>query len=71
MDFKWDVSIGNVISFLALSVTVIGIYGHMALKLGRMEAKFNIMFTWFQREIIGRRESEVKRFFGEKPDQDG
>ena len=65
MHFNPEISLG---ALLELGVLVFACAGAL-IKLGKLEAKLNIMFDWFQRSVIGtgsaiRDAEDTKRFHG-------
>lgn len=70
MEFKWDVSLGSVLTALTFLVSLLGIYTHAAMRFSQIERKINILFTWWTREIFknGPPDPEIakdiQKFFG-------
>jgi hypothetical protein len=64
LHFDWSISIGSVIAV----GTLLGIYGHAAQKLSKVEGKLNMMFTWWCREVLPKTNDpqiaeEIRKFF--------
>ena len=62
MVFNSTISWDGLIALAALVVTVVG----GLIKIGRIEEKVNIMYTWFQECIKPDESDRTKRFFGVK-----
>ncbi len=52
MEFKWDINLGTILTIATVVVTLVGIYGHAAVKFKTIEQKLNVMFSWWCREIL-------------------
>ena len=67
MNLDMNISIG----VLGLIVTVLGVYFHMAYKLGKLEQKLNIMYTWFEKNVFGQipgSSQRIRKFFSNEED---
>lgn len=65
MHFNPEINLGTIVEMATLVIIVAG--GMM--RLGRLEAKLNIMFEWFQSAIIRRGGpdlDDIRRFHGDK-----
>lgn len=65
MKFNPEINLGALIEIALLLITVAGVFT----RFGRLEAKLNIMFDWFQSAIIrndGPTVKDIRKFHGDK-----
>lgn len=70
LKFNPEINLGTIVEVTLLAITACG----ALVKFGKLEAKLNIMFDWFNRSIIGHRQSEselavdedIKKFHGKE-----
>ena len=64
MKFNPEINLGTLLELAVFMIAVVG----GVMKFGRLEAKLNIMFDWFQTAVIhrnGNDDDTVRRFHGQ------
>ncbi len=65
----WTISVGNLITTVAMVGTMMGIAWRLGNRFTVMERKVNLMFAWFLRQLDGKggvTDLEIRKFLGEQ-----
>ncbi len=72
MNNFWQISIGNLLSFIGLMITLIAFHvsnvkriKDAAERFQRMETKVDLVYEWFKENVVGRGEPHRNRQSGE------
>jgi hypothetical protein len=62
LKFNWDVNVGTIIAIITFLVSLYTFHISNVRRYERIETKLNILFEWFQNNVVGRGEPpRIKR----------